>query len=114
MKEKLIKILETLGYPVYQQGSYPKDTDYPDNFFTFWNFDTQEIKYYDNIPVKCEWHFWIYFYSNDPSIVNSKLEEARQLLINNGWITGDRGADVASDYITHTGRLIEVIYIEKY
>ena len=114
MKEALIELLNTFGYPVYQQGSYPKEEEYPEDFFTFWNYDSPETNYYDNAPRKCIWSFWVYFYSTNPALVNSVLEKARQLLKNNGWLSNNKGEDVASDYTTHTGRLIDVSYIEKY
>ena len=47
-KKKLIEILETMGYPAYLQGSMSEDDEYPESFFTFWNFDTEEIRHYNN------------------------------------------------------------------
>ena len=46
LKEKLIEILETMGYPAYLQGSMSEYDEYPESFFTFWNFDTEEIRHY--------------------------------------------------------------------
>ena len=50
MKSELIEILETLGFPVFLQGSLNSVEEYPDNFFTFWNFDTPEAAYYSDNP----------------------------------------------------------------
>ena len=46
--------------------------------------------------------------------IEKVLEEARHVLITNNWIAASRGEDVASDVSTHTGRMIEVYYIENY
>ena len=48
MKEDLITLLKTLNYPVFLQGSLNSEADYPDSFFTFWNFETPETAYYSN------------------------------------------------------------------
>ena len=36
MKEKLIEILETMGYPAYLQGSMSEDDEYPQAKFRVW------------------------------------------------------------------------------
>lgn len=114
MKKKLIEILENLNYPVFLQGSLNNEAEYPDTFFTFWNFETPESGFYDNGASKAVWGFWIYIYSNDPILVEMELEKARNLLKEAGYIASGKGEDVASDIDTHTGRMIEVYFIENY
>lgn len=114
MKEKLIKLLEPLGYPVRLQGSLNPDEEYPATFFTFWNFETPETSFYDNAANAAIWGFWLYLYSENAEILEETLEKAHDLLNTNGWIASGRGEDVASDVNTHTGRMIEIYYIENY
>lgn len=114
MKDNLIQLLETLGYPVYLQGSMSENENYPTSFFTFWNFETPEASYYDNNAHSAIWGFWVYLYSNDPLIVENKLIEAKKILKENGWIVDGNGQDVASDEPTHVGRMITCRFIETY
>ena len=113
MKETLIGILESFDYPVFLQGSLAEPGDYPDTFFTFWNFENPETEHYDNDANMCVWGFWVYFYSVDPALVNSVLESAIADLKAAGWIVSGKGYDVATDEVTHTGRAVDVLYIEK-
>lgn len=114
MKKKLIELLESLNYPVFLQGSLNNEAEYPDTFFTFWNFETPEGSFYNNAASKAVWGFWIYIYSDNPELVEAELEKARSLLKEAGYITSGKGEDVASDVDTHTGRMIEVYFIENY
>lgn len=113
MKDTLISILETFGYPVRLQGTLAEDEQYPDSFFTFWNNDSSDACHYDNKTHAWVWDFGVYFYSTDPALTNSALEEARQLLILTGWIISGKGYDVATDEPTHTGRGINVMYRQR-
>lgn len=113
MKDLLINILESFGYPVFQQNTLGESEEYPDSFFTFKNMNTYDDEFYDNIEHSTIWNFIVSFYSNDPSLVNTKLLEAKQLLKEKGFIVGGKGHDVASDEPTHTGRGINVQKIEK-
>lgn len=114
MKNELISILETFSFPVFLQGSLNDKDAYPSSFFTFWNFETPEDTHYDNNASRAVWGFWVYFYSDDPSLVDSKLIEAKSLLKEAGWIVDGKGQDVASDEPTHTGRMITCRRIENY
>lgn len=114
MKSELIRLLETLGYDVSLQGSMNSANDYPPSFFTIWNFETPEDVHYDNNASRAVWGFWVYFYSNNPLLVDVELENARKLLKSNGWIVNGRGEDVGSDVKTHTGRMITCYKIENY
>lgn len=112
MEDNLLQILETFGYPIYRQGSMSNDTAYPSTFFTFWNNDSSDHSHYDDNDYGTEWDYEINVYSNDPILTYSVLADARAALKQAGWITVGKGYDVASDEVTHTGRGLEVIYLE--
>lgn len=111
MKKKLIDLLETLGVPVFQQGSLNEDEKYPDDFFTFWNFENPGVQYYDNENHGAVWGFWVFVYSNDPERVESLERDAKKLLKNNGFIFSD-AEDADSGRDTHTGRMMTFYIME--
>lgn len=113
MKDLLIKTIETLGFPVFLQGTLNEDEEYPDNFFTYKNMETEGQEFYDNDENACVWEFILAFYSNDPSLIDKNLLKAKELLKKQDFIVSGKGYDVASDKITHTGRGILVQIIEK-
>ena len=113
MKDELISLLETFGYPIFLQGSLSEDDAYPESFFTFWNNDSYDNNHYDNEAASYTWDFDVNFYSVDPALVNSMLLSAKALLKQNGWIVGGKGYDVATDEPTHTGRGINAKYFER-
>lgn len=112
MKNLLIQTLQSLGYPVFLQGSLEEDAPYPESFFTFWNNYADGEAFYDNDEHFYVWDFDVNFYSSDPALVNSKLLEAKGLLKAQGFIASGKGYDVASDEPTHTGRGMNVLKIE--
>lgn len=112
MEDNLIQILETLGYPVFRQGSMSDEEVYPSTFLTFWNNNSPNHAHYNNNEYGTDWDFNIFVYSKDPSKTYSVLLEARNALKEAGWITPSKGFDVASDEATHTGRGLEVFYLE--
>lgn len=113
MKDLLIQTLNSLGYPIIQQGSLGENEAYPESFFTFWNNDVPGSEFYNNEEHSYIWDFDLNFYSIDPALVNTKLLEAKTLLKQQGFIVTGKGYDVASDEPTHTGRGINVQKIEK-
>lgn len=113
MKDEFIKILESFGFPIFQQGSLNENEAYPESFFTFWNNSSSDNEFYDNKENSYIWDFDLNFYSSDPNLVNTKLLEAKKKLKENGFIVRGKGYDVASDEPTHTGRGINVLKIEK-
>lgn len=114
MKSQLIELLETFGYPVFLQGSLNSVDEYPDTFFTFWDFDNPEGAFYDNDAGRCVWGFWVYFYSIDPESVEKIPEQARQMLRANGWTVGGKPTDISVDKATHTGAMFTAYNIENY
>lgn len=112
MKGKLVELLESRGFPVYLQGSMAEDEKYPDSFFTYFNFDTPDGAFYDNDSHKADWGFWVYFYSNNPRLVESETKEVYKLLKESGFILQGRGTDANSDEESHTGRMLTAYYME--
>ena len=114
VKKLLIDTLEeAFKLEVILQGSMPEEDKYPDSFFTFFNNETSSDEWYDNSESVTVWDFDLNFYSNDPATVNDMLLEAKRLLREKGFIIDGKGYDVLSDEPTHTGRGINIIYIEK-
>ena len=113
MKENLIQLLESFGYPVKLQGSISQSEQYPETFFTFWNNASEDGSHYDNIAIYYVWDFTVNLYSSNPTLVNTLLPQAIQILRNNGWIISGRGYDVPSDEPSHTGRAFDALYIEN-
>lgn len=113
VKEQLIELLKSFGYPVHLQGSIAKNESYPASFFTFWNNSADDGAHYNNEAINYIWNFTLNFYSNNPSLVNTILLQAKTLLQSNGWIVPGKGYDVPSGELTHTGRAIDALYIEK-
>lgn len=112
MEDNLIEILESFGYPVYRQGSMSDDETYPETFFTFWNNDSPDHAHYDNTEYGTVWDFNIYAYSSDPSLTYSVLADARLALKASGWIVPGKGFDAQSDEATHTGRGLNIFYLD--
>lgn len=113
MKTQLIQLLETLGYPVFLQGSLA-GMDYPESFFTVWDFEANEQTHYNGEPFSCTWGFWIYFYSINPELVNSVPLAAKELLKSNGYSLLGKPTSANSDTITHTGSMLTAYYLEIY
>ena len=104
---------EFKNYPVYLQGSLSDTDAYPDSFFTFWNNDTSDSAFYDNSETETIWDIDLNFYSNDPTTVNSTLMTAKSVLKAAGFICQGAGYDVVSDEKSHTGRGMNILYIQK-
>ena len=112
MEDTLITILNSLGYPVYRQGSMSNDEAYPETLITFWNNDSPDHAHYDNDGYGTAWDFNVYVYSSNPIMTYSVLLDIRKALKEAGWAVPSKGFDVQSDEPTHTGRGLEVFYLE--
>ena len=112
MINELVRLLQTFGYPVRRQGSLAGQA-YPETFITYWNGETDDGSHYDNSAISFIWYATIYLYSTNSTIIQEKLMAIKALLKQNGWIVNGKGYDVPSDVITHTGRAINVIFLEN-
>lgn len=111
MREKLINLLESFGYPVHLQGSLLSVDDYPDSFFTFWNFQNDGDLFYDNESYASDFGYWIYFYSSDPELIEDKINEVKAVLKKNKFIV-QGPIDARSDIKSHTGKMLTIFYKE--
>lgn len=114
MREKIYSLLSSFGYPVFLQGTLNDKQDYPDSFFTYWITEAPESSHYDNVPHACDWGIWLYFYSNDPELVDSVPLSAKALFKQNGFVFEGKPIDAASDTETHTGTMLTCYYKEVY
>ena len=115
MKQELIDLLKAKykDYPVILQGALAPDAVYPDSFLTIWNTESADWSHYNNDTTGFVGYFTVAFYSVNPTLVNTILLEVRTLLRANGWIVDGIGQDVPTDEISHTGRSLDVIYIDR-
>ena len=112
MKKLLIETLESLGYPVYLQGTIGEDEAYPASFITFFTLGSPDNAHFDNMPASWAWEYQVTFYSSDPTLVASVPDAIRQKLRAAGFIPVGRGRDLPSDELTHTGWTQEYHMIE--
>lgn len=113
MRQKLIDVLKTFGYPVKRQGSFNQNEAYPDTFITYWTTDADDHAHYDDEPTAYAWDFAVIIYSNNPEIIEAKKDEIKLALKNAGFIPQGKGRDIASDVPTHTGWAMDFYYIEN-
>ena len=112
MKKLLIETLESIGYPVFLQGTYAENEAYPESFITFFTLDTPDSANFDNATAAWAWEFQVTFYSSDPTLASSVPDAIRQALVDVGFIPRGKGRDIPSDEPTHTGWTQEYYKIE--
>lgn len=112
MDDLLIETLETLGYDVIKQGSLDADNEYPEAFFTYFNWDSPRDKYYDNKHKSVTYYYQIQFYSSDVKTIDKTLEEVILLLEQNNFNLDSDPTDGYSDIPNYICKSFE-INIEK-
>lgn len=110
MEDELIRILSEFGYPVYLQGSLSPDEKFPNDFFTFWNNDSEDGSHYDNREHSTLYDYDVNFYSVSPNRVYDILRAAKHSLKEKGWIVSGDGYSLSSGVQTHDGRGIRAYY----
>lgn len=114
MWSRLENIFQTIGLEYSRQGSYVEGETLPNSFFTFWNYDTPEDGFYDNVSHKTIWIWQIYFYTNDPNLIYSKMDEFIELAKQEGFIVNGKGNDISSGVPDYFGRMVRISYMENY
>lgn len=114
VKNLLISTLaDEYDYKIILQGSLTENDRYPDSFFTYFNNDSSSADFFDNEETVTIWDFDLNFYSVNPTLVNTVLLGAKAKLKEAGFIVEGKGYDVLSDEPSHTGRGINVMYMER-
>ena len=79
MKQILLNVLETFGYPVFLQGTLGENEPFPAAFFTFQTMLSSDISF-DNVDKYAVYGFQVFFYANDPHTVESVATQSRAAL----------------------------------
>lgn len=115
MKKLLIDTISKVGFiegkTLFLQGTFNPEETYPDTFITFWA-NTDDGEHFDNVTKSYNWAFTVILYSNNPAIVNEKINEIRDALKAAGFIPQGKGQDVPSDEPTHTGWAMDFVKTE--
>ena len=109
---ELFEIFEKLGLPYFKQGTL-SDDNFPSSFFTFDNFDTPNISFYDNDEKRYIEKINIYFYTNDPNLIYSKMNEFIDEAKKKGFIVEGRGKDAPSGKENYYGRYLTINIIHR-
>lgn len=117
MENKLVEILATLDleieYEVYLQNSKDSEDEYPEHYFTYWNWDNARSGYYDNKHNKNYVGYQIVAYSTDRKIVNKMIRKAIEELEKNGFEIDEDETDISTSDKTYTALVIDVYFIKK-
>ena len=110
--EALEQVFNHYDYPYSRQGSYAEADRLPVSFFTFWNFDTPEESFYDNAPNRVVWRWQIYFYTKDPSLMYSVMDDLIAYAKTLGFVPDGRAWDIDSNEPEYVGRTVRLLYVE--
>lgn len=109
--ELLEEIKEAKGFDYFRQGSL-SDNNYPASFFTFWNIDTKDEKFYDNEERRFNELVQIGFYTSNANLIYSEMESFRKKAKAKGFQC-TRATDAPSGVDTHFGRVCVLTKINE-
>ena len=112
MKDFLINTLETLGFPVFLQGTFGDDP-FPETFITFFTLGSNAAAEFDNETALTAWQFQVTIYGNNPLTVESGAAAIRKTLKAAGFIPQGKGRDIPSEEPTYTGWTCEFYILES-
>lgn len=110
--QEVFNLFESMGYPYFRQGSLTDET-YPNSFFTFWNYATPNLSFYDNQERRYVERIQVCFYTNDANLIYSVIDlfiaEAKKV----GFVVSGRAYDVPADKDNYYGRLVNIDIVHK-
>lgn len=114
MWTKLEEVFQEMNCPYARQGSYQEGAEIPESLFTFWNADTPEDGFFDNKANRAVWVWYVYFYTKNPNLIYSSIEEFIDKAKAKGFIVDGKAHDIPSDEPNYFGRYVALKYIENY
>lgn len=102
---------ETAGFPVYQQGTAPKELD--EAFVTVWHDYSGDILHADNKPRECRHEWTVMFYTKDKTQIYNGLQAVINALKKRGYLISGQGYDAAGAWEGYDARAVDVIKIEN-
>lgn len=103
MTNILFDIWNEMGFPYHRQGSLTDET-YPPSFFTYWNIDSDNASFYDNAERRYIEDWYVGFYTNDPNILYSTMDDFINRAKARGIVLSRRAKDVDADKDYYYGR----------
>lgn len=91
IEKTIVEDLSELGFPVFQQGSWPGDVELPETFITFDIVDSTDIAHYGNVAFAVEWQLQFNVYAIDPDVLDSTRESVIQTLVAKNYTRDGRG-----------------------
>lgn len=113
MWAKLEEVFNEVGLPYSRQGSFSRDDELPESMFTFWNVETPDTWFFDNNNYRVEWEWVVYFYTKDPAILYTKMEDFIRIAREKGFLADGNGKDIQSDNPEYLGRYVRLVYVEN-
>lgn len=113
MIDKLISALETLGYPVIQQGTLEPERGYPDTLITFLTIDSFSAADFDNDNAVIAYAVTVNHYSTDPLTVDKLKLDIRNALKGAGFISIGRGRDLISNENNYTAWTCDYYFLKR-
>lgn len=111
MKE-LFDLFDEIGLPYFRQGSM-SNVEYPSSFFTFWNIDTPNDSFYDNKETRYIEYIQVGFYTNDPNLIYSQMNDFINRAKQKGFIVQGKARDTNADQDNYFGRLVYLRIVHK-
>lgn len=109
---ELFALFDEIGLPYYRQGSL-LDEEYDPSFFTFWNIDTPEDSFYDNEAHRYIEYVQVGFYTNDPELIYSQMDDFINRAKEKGFAVQGRAKDANADKDNYFGRVCYIRIIHK-
>ena len=110
--QDLFNLFEQMRYPYHRQGSL-SDDNYPNSFFTFWNYSTPGLSFYDNEEKRYVERIQVCFYTNDAKLIYTVIDQFITEAKKVGFVIANRPYDVPADKDNYYGRLVNIDIIHK-